>query len=202
LQNPNTSGPKHRFAIDNNRKSGHKDVVEEIITLKLPRNIETDPRREAIENVLARDMRPIWDKGTLNVAHIAFHDELEKALIAARVGRQLERGLENVEKILKNEEPGLAALRERQGAPFANRASRLLIIADDGTERFYRSCESLLYRHADRVLGLRVAVASDRLAENLFGPEKFAKALLVTERAAVANVLLALAHIPAAPTTQ
>jgi hypothetical protein len=86
----------------------------------------------------------------------------------------------------------LAALREKQGTAKPNRASRLLVIADDGTERFYRSCEAVLHRHGDRVLGLRVAVSSSTLGQSLYGKDTSVQALLVSDRVAVTQVLLSL----------
>jgi len=163
--------------------------------LKLPRQLEIDPRRESVEAALARDVRPLWEKGSLGVSHFEYLPSLEKALRASMGARQLERGLEHIEKLLGNEEHGLAAAREKQGAPLANRVSRLLVLADGGSERFYRSCEAVLRRHADRVLGLRITVASETLSQSLFGSsDELVKALLVSDRDAVTNVLFAFAQ--------
>lgn len=160
--------------------------------LKLPRQVETDPRCHAIEALLARDLRPLWSKGTLAVPHMPFLAPFETALLAAQHSRQLERGLEHIDKLLSGEEHGLLALREKQGTPTANRISRVLVISDDGAERFYRSCEAILIRHADRVLGLRVTVPSAQFGQKLFGADSLVKVVLVSEKAAVTHVLLAL----------
>lgn len=160
--------------------------------LKLPRRIETDPARPAIEAALSRDVRPLWERGTIKVAHVELSQALELALCAAADEGQLARGLENIERQLESEKRGLDALREKQGTAPANRVSRLLVMSDDGAERLYRACETILFHHPDRVLGLRVAASSTRLAEKLFGPDQFAKVLLVTEKDAVTAVLLSI----------
>jgi hypothetical protein len=158
---------------------------------RLPRFIESDPRREALEALLARDARPLWAKGTLPVAHVPYGAPLQRALGDALNQRQLERGLENIEAVLGREQKGLDVRRLRSGSGATDRTSRLLVIADDGSERFYRECEALLVRYADRVLGLRVDAPPGRLA-GLFGPDALIKVLLVSERASVVPVLLSL----------
>lgn len=165
--------------------------------LKLPRVLEIDSQRIAIEGALTSKSSPLWKSDTprddiLNVPHIDFSINLERALQAAMVSRQLERGLEAIEKRLESEERGLSALREKQGSQPAYRISRILIIANDGAERFNRECEKVLRRYSDRVLGIRVNASSERLAQKIFGPEKIAKALLVSDKDAVVNVLKSL----------
>jgi hypothetical protein len=163
-----------------------------VSALKLPRKVEADPRHAAVAEALARDLRPLWEKGQIAVPHLSLTPGLEKALLAARDFRQLERGLENIEKILDNEKKGLDALQAKQGTEPALRLSRLLIIADDGAERFNRACESLVHHHADRLLCLRLDVPSSRLSEKLFGADSQSKGILVSDREAVSNTLLAL----------
>lgn len=162
--------------------------------LKLPRSLETDPGREKIEEALARDLKPLWERGALQVPHVPFGAAFEDALVAALGEEQLQRGLEHIERVLAAEEKGLAAVREKKGTATAYRVSRLLVIPDGGVERFYRSCESILLRYGDRVLGLRVDVSCARLAQNLFGADKLVKVLLISDREAATKVLLALAN--------
>lgn len=161
--------------------------------LKLPRQVETDPKREAIEKLLASDQRTLWSEGALKVPYVPFSPAFEQALVWVLRSRQVERGLENIEMVLEKEGKGLAALRVRQGTEVSNRISRLLVIADDGSERFFRQCEGILMHHGDRVLGLRVGVPSTRFSEKMFGADKLVKVLLVSEKDAVSRVLLALA---------
>ncbi len=67
------------------------------------------------------------------------------------------------------------------------------MLADDGAERFYRNVESLLRRHAPRVLALRLSADERALGQLLFGPDERARLLLVEHKDAVSAVLLALA---------
>ena len=160
--------------------------------LKLPRKVELDPRCEGVHKVLGLCLRPLWENSSIQVAQVPLLPNFEKALILALHTRQLEPGLENIDRLLDNEQKGLTALREKQGAAPAHRVSRLLIIANDGSERFYRAVESTLRRHSDRVLILQVDVPSSRLVQKLYGEERAIKALLVSERDGVSQILLSL----------
>ena len=160
--------------------------------MKPPRKIEADPRREDLEALLSRNQKPLWEKSEFSVAHVPLHPALEKSLEDAQRFKQLERGLEQISRLLDNEERGLAALQKKQGTPPAQRISRLLLVANDGSERFYRECERVLGLHGDRLLCIVVEATSERLAHRLFGPTKPVKALLVTDKEAVSNSLLSL----------
>jgi hypothetical protein len=114
-------------------------------------------------------------------------------LLQARNFRGMELGLENIDKILLNEKKGLSALFEKQGTAPPLRISRLLIAANDGSERFYRACEKTVLTHSNRLLFLCVDVPSVRLGEKLFGADRSVKAILVSDKDGVSNILLSLA---------
>ena len=165
---------------------------ETAYVLKMPRIIESDPLCDSIEQLLAKNQRPLWRRGTLSVPHLPLSPSLVKALHNAKNIHQIERGLEGIEKILANESKGLDALRKKQGTPNANRISRLLIVSSDGSERFYRQCESILAQHSDRVLGIWIGASAENFTKDMFGAEKISKALLVSDRDSVADVLYSL----------
>lgn len=161
-------------------------------TLKLPRKIEAHPQHETLKRLLTQDQRLLWEKGTVQVSAVHFNAALEQTLIQALALKQLERGLERIEQVLTLEKKGIQAVQEKQGTAPAYRVSRLLLIANDGVERFYRGCESMLLHNQDRLLGLWLDVDSLGLGLKLFGPEKPVKALLISDKEAVTQVLLSL----------
>ena len=75
----------------------------------------------------------------------------------------------------------------------SRRAARAYAVAADGSERFYRTVESLLHRHAPRVLALRLPADECALGQLLFGRDQVARLLLLRHKDAVSAVLLALA---------
>lgn len=113
----------------------------------------------------------------------------------------LARGLEGAERILAAEERGLRQLAQRTGVKPGTRISRLLLLADDGAERFYRHVERLILRHAPRVMAVRLEVDAAALGELLFGPGHPVRLLMVEHKDAVCEVLLAMADpkSPASP---
>ena len=120
-------------------------------------------------------------------------DALATALRSAYSASRVVRGMEGAEKTLAAEERGLRIADQQSGATRGARVSRLLILASDGAERFYRQVESLLRRHGPRVLAVRVAVDAEALGALLFGPGRRARLLMLEHKEAVAAVLLAMA---------
>lgn len=103
------------------------------------------------------------------------------------------RGLESAERILAAEERGLQLADRRSHVVRGARISRLLLLADDGAERFYRHVEKLLLRHAPRVLAVRLELDAAALGELLFGPGHPTRLLMIGHKNSVCEVLLAMA---------
>jgi len=68
----------------------------------------------------------------------------------------------------------------------------LLILANDGAERFYRQVERLLRRYGSRVLAVRLEADADALGELLFGTNGRARLLMLNHKDAVSAFLLAM----------
>ena len=127
---------------------------------RLPRQIESDPRGQQLFHILTTETRPLWKGSEFEIPVITLGPELTAALRVALSASQLVRSLENVERTLAAEERGLRLVDRRSKKPRGVRISRLLLLADNGAERFYRQVESLLRRHGHRVLAVRAAAAS------------------------------------------
>ncbi len=162
------------------------------IEFHLPRKIEADPRRAEIEAILAQDLKPIWSRGRIPVSHLTPTTAFITCVRNAAGRKQIEKGLDQIEPYLITEKNGLIVTSEKSGTPLAKRVSRLLVFTNDGSERFYRGCETLLFHHGDRVLGIRLDLSSAELGQELYGIEKGLKAFLVVDREAVTEMLLAL----------
>jgi len=165
---------------------------DSVPALKWPRSLEGHPRLGELEAKLEAAREPLWERGEIEVARIGATPAL-RDLIASLQGRnQIERGLENIAAILASEKKGQGALHAKQGTSPAFRVSRILLINDQGSERFYRDCERLLRDHAERVLGLRLDESGAALFGEVFGEAATVKAVLVSHKEAVAQTLLAL----------
>ena len=164
-----------------------------LLDLKLTRAVEADPRHPAIEILLKGDCKPLWEKSSVKVAHIPLFPALGDVLRVLLGRKQVERGLERIEKLLEIEKKGLLAVQQKHSTAQVQRVSRLLLVANDGSERFYRSCEKLLLQHRERVLMVCVDEPSSRFAQVFLGEkDKTLKAILVSDRDAVTSTLFAL----------
>jgi hypothetical protein len=127
-------------------------------------------------------------------------DALAKALQSAHSAGRVVRGLEGAEQTLAAEERGLRIADDKSGARRGARVSRLLLVSNDGAERFYRQVEALLRTHGRRVLAVRIAADAETLGSLLFGPGRRARLLMLEHKDAVASTLLALANEDPSPT--
>lgn len=160
--------------------------------LKLPRLLETETENQLLFLTLQKSFQIFSTSGIVKVPYVELSEKLIQALAFARRCGTLRGGLESIETFLQTEEAGLVALRSKQGLKVPNRISRILIFSNDGSERFYKQCESLLVKYSGRVLGLRVNVDSKTFGKMFFGSEKAVKAVLVSRKDAVVKVLSAI----------
>ena len=161
-------------------------------TLRLPKLVEADPRAQELLRILPAHARLLWPEGKIHVPMVAFSPALAEALQSAHRAGQLVRSLEGAESRLAAEDRGLSLVDQQTGVLRAARVSRLLVLADDGAERFYRQVEKLLRQQGPRVLALRLDVKAETLGQMLFGPGRRALLLLLDHKEAVSAVLLAL----------
>jgi len=156
------------------------ETPAEGVALALPKRVESDPRAQALKRLLE--------------THSAFprSPRLDAELRSARSRGQLVRGLEAIATRLDGEAHGLALADAKSGTARGGRVSRLVVVAGDGSARFYRQVDSLVLRNRPRVLAIRIEDDGAALGELLFGTGKFARAVLVEHKDAVASVLLAL----------
>ncbi len=163
--------------------------------LKLPKEVLADERHEALSLLLASTLAPLWAAGRYRVSSVAMNEGLAKELRAAASGGVAHQGLELAADTLRREQKGLDAAQRKEGAQaHAPRVSRLLLLANDGSERFYRDAEMLLVRHPDRLMIVRLDIGGEALGEALFRTAKLVRCVLVTDKSAVSRSLLALVH--------
>jgi len=160
--------------------------------LRLPRLVEADPRCGHIPRTLAARTRPLWQRGKTEVPACTLSSELVEVLRNAHRAGQVVRGLESAERKLANEARGLGLADRLSGVPRGVRISRLLVMADDGAERFYRQVETLLLRHGPRLLALRLDVDAEAFGALIFGPGRRVRLLMLDHKEAVSAYLLAL----------
>jgi hypothetical protein len=169
---------------------------DDVENLRLPKQIDADPRGAALRARLLEGQRLLWPGGSILTPVAPLTPDLQKALVSARLSRRVTRGLEEATRTLAGEAKGLLIadqkISDAGGGDRGQRVSRLLLLSDDGAERFYRQVESLLRRHGVRVLAIRLGVSATDLGTAVLGPETLTRLLLLTHKDAVAAALLAL----------
>jgi hypothetical protein len=152
----------------------------------LPRRVESDPSADEVRRVLAAAAAPLWARGDVAVPRLARTAALDAALVRARGTGRLRRGLDDAVTALDAQRKGLLPGQDV-------RVSRLLVCADDGAERFYRTVERTVRAHAPRVLAVVLDADGATLGRLLMGAEATVRCVLVEHKDAVADVLLSLA---------
>jgi hypothetical protein len=164
--------------------------------LRLPKLVEADSRAQELIHGLTAHARPLWPGGKIMVPSIVFNPALAEVLRNAHNSGQLVRSLEGAERKLAAEGRGLDLVDQKGGVSRGERVSRLLVLADNGSERFYRQVEKLLRQHGPRVLALRLDVEAEILGQMIFGPGQRVLLLQLDHKEAVSAVLLALVKSP------
>jgi hypothetical protein len=160
--------------------------------MRLPRLVEADPRGPDVLRRLSTHTMPLWSAG-VEVPTVELNPDLAEVLRSAERAGQVIRGLESAERALAAEERGLRLARGASQMRPDVRISRLLVLADDGAERFYRRVETLLRRHGPRVLAVRLDMDARALGESLYGPGRLVRLLMIMRKEAVSAILLAIA---------
>lgn len=161
--------------------------------LRLPKSIESDPRAQKILYLLTSQTRQLWRESERWAPVCSVSPDLATALIRGHRAGRVVRSLENAERVLASEERGLRMADDQSGTSRGVRISRLLLLANDGAERFYRRIDSLSTRYGPRVLTIRLEIDERGLGELLYGAPHVARLLMVEHKEAVAEILLSLA---------
>lgn len=163
--------------------------------LCLPKLVENDARNEKIVEILNSHKCKLWSKSKLEITSLPFNEKFIQALQMEHRKGRIVRGFEMVERKLESEAMGMSLVDEKTEAKRGQRISRLLVISNDGSERYYRKLESLIQKHAQRVLPLIIEIDSTQLGELFFGNGKTAKLMLLEHKKAVASALFSLVEV-------
>lgn len=158
----------------------------------LPKILDENGQSKAIIEFLGSKMEKLWAKSEFSVPFVPFNDEFVEVLLAAAEQDRLNGGFESIERKLGFETRGLNQVDKNTSIARGERVSRLLLLTNDGAERFYRKVEKLMRKTGSRLLVIVVDVDSLRLGEILYGPDKFVKSVLIEHKESVSAALMAL----------
>jgi hypothetical protein len=152
--------------------------------------------RAMIAEGIAGPLTRMWVESrrrAIRQGHPAFarhpmNDSIAEGLFHARRARRLVRGLEGAEASLAAQESGLKKVEAARGRE-PMRISRLLVVSEDGSPRFFRQVEKVQTRFARRIAVLVLECDEETLGAAAFGPGKRARALLIDHKEAVIRFL-------------
>ncbi|OPY87712.1 MAG: hypothetical protein A4E72_01442 [Syntrophus sp. PtaU1.Bin208] len=158
----------------------------------LPRKLQHLEDGEALRTALYGRTLPLRKESDFVVPLLTVNSALAEALRTAERRGHLRIGLDAAEEKLARERHGLLKMKREQGLRIGERISRLILVADDGTERFYRSVEWLANDHKSRLLVCRLNIPGSEIGRILFREERNIKLLLIDHKDTVSLIFQTL----------
>jgi len=155
--------------------------------MKLPKQLEKDGVEPDVRAALERENIALYGDSEIHIPLLTLTPKLRTNIFYAKSVGELIVGYEAIEKALANELHGLQKM-DGQG----DRVSRLLIVTNDGSLRFYRELEFLQKRQGARVLVCRLDVGSLLMGNILGLRDQVVKVVLLSKKKSVINVLKSL----------
>lgn len=155
--------------------------------MKLPKEIIKEGLESVTLAALEKCSFAISPEPATSVPSFDLNPELRKNIFYAKSLGALVIGYENIEKELASERKGLQHVNNT-----SDRISRLLLVTNDGSPRFYRELTYLQHKEGARVLICHLNISSLEMGEILAIPAKAVKAILINRKTSVVNVLKAV----------
>jgi len=155
--------------------------------MKLPRQLENEGVESDVRAALEKESIALYSDSEISIPVLQLNLKLRQHIFYAKSAGALIFGLEAIEAYLANELQGLEMVDSQ-----SDRVSRLLIVTNDGSHRFYRGLEYLQRKQGKRVLFCQLDVDSVLMGDILGLKGKRVKAVLVNRKSSVINVLKSL----------
>ena len=155
--------------------------------MKLPKQLEKERVESDVRAALEKESIELCSDSKIHIPLLKLNSELRKHVFYAKCLGELIIGYEGIEKALANELHGLQKVNNQ-----SDRVSRLLIVTNDGSPRFYRELEFLHKKHGRRVMICRLDIGSVLMGNILGLKDKQVKAVLLNRKNSVVNVLKSL----------
>lgn len=155
--------------------------------MKLPKQLAKEEVESDVRAVLEKESIELCSDSNIYIPVLKLNPELRKQIFYAKFRNELIIGYRDVEKVLENELHGLQNVNNQ-----SDRVSRLLIVTNDGSPRFYRQLEFLHKNQGGRVLICRLDIGSVLMGDILELKDKQVKTVLLNRKESVVNVLKSL----------
>jgi len=166
-----------------------------VLAARWPRRLIAEGRGERLAHWWLDSRDAAASAGRPPFARIPFTRALADELYEARRARRLVRGLDGAEQRLAAEQAGLPPSPLSNSSTEPPRISRLLVVSEDGSERFYRQINKMYQKYLNRLEVLVVACDEVELGRSIFGTGRRARAVLVDHKDGVIQLLSRLDHM-------
>lgn len=155
--------------------------------MDLPKQLAKEHIESDVREALQRESIELCAGSEISIPVLELTPKLREEIFHAKTLGEVTIGYESIEKRLLHELRGLQKV-DNEG----ERVSRLLIVTNDGSPRFYRELEFLHKKHGGRVMICRLDVNSLIMGSILGLNETPVKAILLNRKTSVVNVLKSL----------
>jgi hypothetical protein len=162
------------------------------LAARWPRQLIAEGRGERLARWWLDSQAAAVAAGHPPFARASFALALADELFEARRARRLVRGLEGAAQQLAAEQAGLPPSPPPDRPAELPRISRLLVVSEDGSERFYRQINNLKNQYSNRLEVLVVACDESELGRASFGGDRRARAVLLDHKDSVIRLLARL----------
>ena len=152
--------------------------------MKLPKQLEKECVESDVREALAEESIKLCSASTMYIPVLKLTPKLRTHIFYAKSRGELVIGYEAIKRALANELRGLQKINSQ-----SDRVSRLLIVTNDGSPRFYRELAFLQKRQGARVLICRLDVGSVLMGNILGLKDQVVKAVLLNKKKSVIDVL-------------
>ena len=156
--------------------------------MKLPKQLAKEGVEADVRTELERESFELLPGSGICIPSLRINPELRKNIFYAKSLGELVFGYEAIGKVLAGERKGLQKVGNQ-----SDRVSRLLLVTNDGSPRFYRELKFLQHKESGRVLICRLDIGSGVMGDILGMTGNSVKAVLLNRKLSVVNTLKSLA---------
>ena len=155
--------------------------------MNLPKQLEAEGVASDVRAALQAESVELYCASAIYIPVLKLTPQLRTNIFHAKSVGELIVGYEAIAKALANELRGLQKIDS-----LGDRVSRLLLVTNDGSQRFYGEIAFLQKRQGARVLICRLDVDSLLMGNVLGFKDQIVKAVLLNKKKAVIHVLKGL----------
>ena len=155
--------------------------------MKLPKQLEKEGVASDVRAALEEERIELYGASAIHIPVLKLTPKLRTNIFHAKSLGELVIGYAAIAKALANELRGLQKIDS-----LSDRVSRLLLVTNDGSPRFYREFAFLQKRQGPRILICRLDVDSVLMGNILGFKDQVVKAVLLNKKKSVINVLKSL----------